>query len=433
MALENKYRIKVNTKKKMFGELPEVVANDNVVFEIEVYDDATLFPLSADYSYKLVSQKFSGKSVIRDGILVGNFIQFTLGTSELQEPGRVEGTVQIFDADMKRLSTAKFDYIARKDPSLEGSLPADDTSLVIANESLLVEAVEKANNADTRISNIVAQAGTDNTEIVDARLKKDGSVAPTLGDRLRETDEQLAQKLNKDTTELDLNNFNEDSRAVLQGLETGQVNAVLGYKNVSIENTDFINRGKNIFNKAKVTLGKALDVTKGTAYDSASNAVSDYTRIEPSTSYARTFCAVAFYDQNKVFISGIANGDTSFTSPANAVYIRIHMTLTRMDTLQIEKGTVSTSYENYVVALSEDIKVPKDYLTVNSIKGTKQSIVFNSDGTVQKVTYKNATNTVLREDVFTYENNLITEVRTLPNGESITFKYHLDTLETEVI
>jgi hypothetical protein len=68
-----------------------------------------------------------------------------------------------------------------------------------------------------------------------------------------------------------------------------------------------------------------------------------------------------------------------------------------------------------------------------TIKGTTQSIVFNADGTVQKVQHKDASNNVLREDVFTYSTNLITEVRSLNYGGSVTFKYHLDTLETEVI
>lgn len=68
-----------------------------------------------------------------------------------------------------------------------------------------------------------------------------------------------------------------------------------------------------------------------------------------------------------------------------------------------------------------------------TIKGTTQSIVFNTDGTVQKVQHKDSSSVVLREDVFTYESNLITEVRTLSSGGSVTFKYHLDTLETEVI
>jgi hypothetical protein len=68
-----------------------------------------------------------------------------------------------------------------------------------------------------------------------------------------------------------------------------------------------------------------------------------------------------------------------------------------------------------------------------NIKGTIQNTIFNADGTVQKVQHVDSVSVVIREDVFTYADNLITEVRTLSNGGSLTFKYHLDTLSVEVI
>ena len=65
-------------------------------------------------------------------------------------------------------------------------------------------------------------------------------------------------------------------------------------------------------------------------------------------------------------------------------------------------------------------------------KGTTESIVFNADGTIQKVQYKDSNGNTVREDNFTYATNLITEVRTI-GSSSTTYKYHLDTLETEVL
>lgn len=70
---------------------------------------------------------------------------------------------------------------------------------------------------------------------------------------------------------------------------------------------------------------------------------------------------------------------------------------------------------------------------VNDIQGTTQTVAFNADGTVASITHKNASNVTLRTDVFTYATNLIIEVRTLNTLETITFKYHTDTLQTEVI
>jgi hypothetical protein len=46
---------------------------------------------------------------------------------------------------------------------------------------------------DGRVSNIVAQTGNSNTEIVDARLRKDGTSATTLGVHVRELETSLAQ------------------------------------------------------------------------------------------------------------------------------------------------------------------------------------------------------------------------------------------------
>jgi hypothetical protein len=158
MAVENIYQITVNTKKKMFRDIPEIVANDNIVFEIEVYEDAVLFPLLDTYSYQFVSKKLKGNPVIRDANFSNGLVRVELGTSEMTVPGKVEGTLQIFDEDMKRISTAKFDYVVKKDPSMDGDLPNDERNLVIANESLLVDAIEKSKTASTNSTSALTKA-----------------------------------------------------------------------------------------------------------------------------------------------------------------------------------------------------------------------------------------------------------------------------------
>lgn len=71
---------------------------------------------------------------------------------------------------------------------------------------------------------------------------------------------------------------------------------------------------------------------------------------------------------------------------------------------------------------------------MNEIKNTKQNIVYNPDGSVNRMEHKNALSVILRKDVFTYTENTITEVRTFnPTGDTLTYIHHLDTLETEVI
>jgi lysophospholipase L1-like esterase len=198
VPIENRYRLTANIKNKRYGGLvPSVTANDNTVFEIELYDDSILYPVLETYRYTLVTYKKNRTSVIREGALVNGLIEFALGSSETTESGRVEATVQIYDVDNKRISAAPIAYQVIKDPSLEGSLPADEKTLVIANESLMTAAIEKSDLANGRIDTIVAQAGTDNTEIVDLRVRPDGTSAASAGAHVRELSTSVAQLATK--------------------------------------------------------------------------------------------------------------------------------------------------------------------------------------------------------------------------------------------
>lgn len=65
-------------------------------------------------------------------------------------------------------------------------------------------------------------------------------------------------------------------------------------------------------------------------------------------------------------------------------------------------------------------------------KGTTQTLTFNGDGTVQKVTDTDAQSVVVRESVYTYPDaDTIVEVKTVGTNVT-TYTYHLDTLVTEV-
>ena len=69
-------------------------------------------------------------------------------------------------------------------------------------------------------------------------------------------------------------------------------------------------------------------------------------------------------------------------------------------------------------------------LQMDEIPDTVQSYAF-VDGTVSQITH-NRSGVAIRTDVFTYENNTITEARTLNTGESLTIVTNLTTLETTV-
>lgn len=114
----------------------------------------------------------------------------------------------------------------------------------------------------------------------------------------------------------------------------------------------FKSSGKNLFDKNTITSGYRLDGS-GIANGSASNEfTSDFIEVESGKTYIRNYGDISaytrtcFYDKNKSFVS--KNDDSqSFTIPDNVKYIRFSEYLSRLDTMQFEKGTTATTYEPY--------------------------------------------------------------------------------------
>lgn len=110
--------------------------------------------------------------------------------------------------------------------------------------------------------------------------------------------------------------------------------------------------GKNLFNKDTATLGKRIG-TAGTLYDSADGFTSDFISATENTTYVVNYAVtsylqrICFYNSSKTRISHVENS-SSFTTPANTMYIRICAAQTILNSAQLEKGSTATSYEPYV-------------------------------------------------------------------------------------
>jgi lysophospholipase L1-like esterase len=398
MTVENKYEIKVNIKSNdAFRIVPEVVANDQVVFEVVVWDGPSKFTLSTDYTYRLTSKKKSGTAVIRDGVLSGEMIVFKLGTSEMTEPGKVEGTVQIYDANDNRISSSKFDYLVKEDPSLKGSLPADNTSLIIANESLLTESVQKsdaaiadsstaltkataaettANDVRSEFDLVVAEAGSSNPEVVQAR-----DTFVNLKARLDSTDELLAEKANQTDVRLKtvkLGQTDMTEEFIQQMAGTTPVNAIpadnsitsvkLADNSVTHLKADFLDYQLetfvpvNIYDKNALSVqGEYCNPTTGafqTTQYTTSYYHTDYLPVRPNVRYlSKADLGVAFYDINKVYVGGATNGTNmtlngktgyAYTAPANAAFA-------------IKNTNVANKDTDYLYMGEEDLANPTQY------------------------------------------------------------------------
>lgn len=127
---------------------------------------------------------------------------------------------------------------------------------------------------------------------------------------------------------------------------------------VSMEKTDFLKTGKNIFRANNVTIGKVVSATTGELSDSKYFVVSDYEPVKPGATYTQNYGEpIAFYDIKFNYISGIAgsgssNSPRNFTVPSNAYYIRtttadIGVSPYNYKGYQIELGSTSTDYEKF--------------------------------------------------------------------------------------
>ena len=120
---------------------------------------------------------------------------------------------------------------------------------------------------------------------------------------------------------------------------------------ITPQKTNFIIKGKNLFDKSKATSGYRIAASGILIADAGFN-LSDYIPVNPATNYYRngsTF-VLGFYDANKNFLSAVTT--LAFTTPANCCYVRAVLVPTQMDALQIELGTSGTTYEAYKEFLS---------------------------------------------------------------------------------
>jgi lysophospholipase L1-like esterase len=210
---------------------------------------------------------------------------------------------------------------------------------------------------------------------------------------LNTTNAQLSTKRDK-ATAIALADLATDARTAMTG---GSV-AVVGTDMVGTENIKpgafsyfkhfakmpmtLKSQPKNLFNKNTVTSGYAVVRLDGTLTANASYSTSDYIFVKPSTTYTKNNSDPwACYDVNKVYVGGSNSGGTdknTFTTPANAQYIRISAPTTSIATLQLEEGITSTTYEAHYSDLLFDVS---KYFTGSSFLSMMQNNIGSVDTT----------------------------------------------------
>ena len=225
---------------------------------------------------------------------------------------------------------------------------------------------------------------------LNARLNK-------MEDTDRQTTAQLAQterelKFKPDKTEngwATLNTFDEPTRAVIQGLEPGQINAVLGRDNVSEINASFVEKSTNLFNPKNVVYGQ-VDKDTGDIYEDNNYRTSELITVLPNEDV--TFVHLnylSFYDGSGTFVkqvSGLLPDGSNYTAPVTVntgdsrfVRATYNRSTREVESIQINYGSTLLPYEEYVEPfLSKNIGVKGSSITGSEITPENTTFVKKS-------------------------------------------------------
>ncbi|MGF2618689.1 SGNH/GDSL hydrolase family protein [Bacillus cereus] len=149
----------------------------------------------------------------------------------------------------------------------------------------------------------------------------------------------------------------------------------------------YITPSKNLIDKSRIKVGYYIGAGTGNENPNSSYSASDFIFIKPSTSYTLTPAdQLAFYDKNKKYISGITGvaATKTFTSTADAYYIRVSIVKGNESKVQLEEGGYATTYEVYKTPVAIKNVLQKDVITdllyhiMNPFKRIKIKIIGDS-------------------------------------------------------
>lgn len=158
-------------------------------------------------------------------------------------------------------------------------------------------------------------------------------------------------------------------------------NNAFGYKK-----TDFVEVGRNKFDKNAVTAGYYVNQTNGVLAANAAYSASDWIEVsgyEKACLAYTNLARLAFYDLDKKYISGSSLITNPIAIPENACYVRFSTSNTALDIQQFEFGTSVTSYQPYgyefTKPLPDDIEITSSLPSViNGVVGKEINIYFDN-------------------------------------------------------
>jgi len=169
-------------------------------------------------------------------------------------------------------------------------------------------------------------------------------------------------------------------------------------------------------------------VNIGLVHDSFFTVVQSKININVTTSLTRHSNVIT---SSELTIGGIRFRGTDYTSPGDYIEVDNVLCVDLTALFGIGNEPSKEVMDMILFANENGLIEPDDILLVDKIRSTVQSVIFNN-GMIEQIQHKSG-DLIIRQDEFTFTDNSVTEKRSIPTGESITFINHLDTFETEVI
>lgn len=237
---------------------------------------------------------------------------------------------------------------------------------------------ERQNQISQNNANTLAAIRQDNDSTEQAIKDDNAATKQHVDESLEETTEDLTGKVNNAMSSLaegraQLNSTNEALTARMNSIvgeatsDTELLDGRVDFRNKTHENLGQHLRtmekelkeehealfwySKNLLDVSAMVPGHYINQGSGQVENNASHSVTEMLEIEPNTTFTYSnklnyygSFRVAFYDGEKKFISGVFM-DTTFTAPANAVYMRLSdMTSYLSEKAQLEIGEEKTDY-----------------------------------------------------------------------------------------
>lgn len=151
--------------------------------------------------------------------------------------------------------------------------------------------------------------------------------------------------------------------------------------------------GKNLFDSStEIVTGQGISSTNGLPYNTSSHSCTGFLRVKSNTTYTitqshnRTW--VFAYNKNKEYIKLVKTDILSggnFTTPNDIYYIRLDFNTANtseiVNGVQIEEGSVATSYEPYKTNI---LHTPEE-VVLREVDGVKDTLNLNTGEYVQRI------------------------------------------------